>query len=253
MVKDSYYQNKNVLVIGGSFGIGEELCKDLADLGANLAISARSKDKIEKLAKSLGKKHLHIACDITEEKEVATLSRKLFTKWSKVDLVIFCAGTYKPMNLGNFDLKIAKEIVNVNFTSLLNFIDVFLPKFKEKKISHLAIVSSVSGYFGMPNSLAYGSSKAGLSNLTESLFYELRKYKTKVQLINPGFVKTRLTDQNKFTMPGRIMPNKAAKIILKNLPKRKFEITLPFIFTFMFRVLSILPYKVRFFLFKNAK
>lgn len=253
MTKEPCYKNKNILVIGGSFGIGEELCKELSGLGANLAICARSKTKIEKLAKSLDGKHLHIACDITKIKEVTTLSRKLFTKWSQIDLVIFCVGTYKPMSLENFDLKEAQNIVDINFTSFYNFIDAFLPKFKKEKIAHLAIISSVAGYFGMPNSLAYGSSKAGLSNLTESLFYELKKYNTKVQLINPGFVKTRLTDQNDFKMPSRISANKAAKMIIKSLPKNKFEISLPFIFTFSMRFLSILPYKLRFFLFKNAK
>lgn len=244
---------KNILIIGGSFGIGEELCKEFADLGDNLAIVARSKDKIDELCKTLNGSHLSISCDVSKKDDLDKLEQELFQKWQKIDLIIFCVGTYQPMNLGNFDLKKAQEIMDVNFNSFLNFIDVFLPRFKQEKIAHLAIISSVAGYFGMPNSLAYGASKAALSNLSESLFYELKKYKTKVQLINPGFVKTRLTNQNDFKMPGIISTKKAANVIIKQLTANKFEIKFPFFFAFTMRLLSILPYKLRFIVFKNVK
>jgi short-subunit dehydrogenase len=253
MVNKNYYNNKNILVIGGSFGIGEELCKEFSRLGSNLAIVARSKDKIDQLCKTLKGNHLSIACDVSKTSDLDKLSNNLNNKWQKIDIVIFCVGAYQPMNLDNFDLAKAQGIIDINLNSFLNFIDSFLPSFKQKKIGHLAIISSVAGYFGMPNSLAYGASKAALSNLSESLFYELRKYETKVQLINPGFVKTRLTDQNDFKMPGIISANRAAKLIIKKLPKNGFEIKFPFVFTSIMKILSILPYKIRFILFKNAK
>tara|TARA_B110000259_G_scaffold16306_1_gene17137 strand:- start:2233 stop:2994 length:762 start_codon:yes stop_codon:yes gene_type:complete len=253
VTSSNYYNNKNILVIGGSFGIGEELCKELSNLGSNLAIVARSKDKIDNLCKTLNGKHLSIATDVSKKSDLNKLSATLGKKWKKIDIAIFCVGTYQPMNIDNFDLQKAENIIDINLNSFLNFIDSFLPLLKEKKISHLAIISSVAGYFGMPNSLTYGASKAALSNLSESLFHELRKYETKVQLINPGFVKTRLTDQNDFKMPGIISANKAAKLIIKQLPKNRFEIKFPFIFTSLVKILSILPYKIRFFLLKNAK
>jgi short-subunit dehydrogenase len=153
------------------------------------------------------------------------------------------------MNLENFNLKIARNILDVNFNSFFVFLDVFLNDFKNQKIKHLAVISSVAGYFGMPNSLAYGASKAGLSHLTESLFYELKKYKIKVQLINPGFVETRLTAKNNFKMPWIISSNRAAKIIIKKLPKKQFEIAFPFIFVFILKLLQIISYKIRFILF----
>ena len=253
IIQKSNYHNKNILVIGGSFGIGEELCKELSNLGANLAIVARSKDKIETLSQSLQGTHLPIACDISKKSDLNDLRENLTQEWAHIDVILFCVGTYKPMNLENFDLAIAKNIIDINFTSFLEFIDAFMPLFKHKKISHLAIISSVAGYFGMPNSLAYGASKAALINLSESLFYEMKKYDTKVQLINPGFVKTRLTDQNDFTMPGIISANKAANIIIKKLPTNVFEIKFPFAFASVMRLLFVIPYKLRFFLFRNAK
>ena len=253
MINQGYYKNKNILIIGGSFGIGEELCKNLAESGANLAIAARSIDKIESLCSDLPGNHFSMSCDVTKVSDLKKISSQLNEKWEIIDLIIFCAGSYCPMNLSNFNLAKSKEIININLISIFNFIDAFLPLFKKNKIPHLAVISSVAGYFGMPNSLAYGASKAALSNLMESLYYELRQYKTKVQLINPGFVKTRLTDQNGFKMPGIISPKQAASLITKKMRKGCFEIAFPFIFTFTMKLLSILPYKVRFFLFKNLK
>jgi short-subunit dehydrogenase len=253
MVKKNLFNNKNILVIGGSFGIGEELCREFSKLGSNVAIVARSKEKIDALRQTLKGNHLSITCDISITKDLDKLSTILNKKWNKIDIAIFCVGAYQPMNLENFDLNKAKNIIDVNLNSFLNFIASFLPTFKKKKVAHLAIISSVAGYFGMPNSLAYGASKAALSNLSESLFYEMKRYDTKVQLINPGFVRTRLTDQNDFEMPGIMSANKAARNIIKKLSKNRFEIKFPFFFTSLMRLLSVLPYKIRFFLLKKVK
>ena len=247
---NSYYHNKNILVVEGSFGIGEQLCIELSRLESNLIITARSKDRIDNLCNNLYGKHLSIACNVSKKHHLNKLYTNISKIWDQIDIIIFCVGTYQPMNIDNFNLIKIKEIIDINLNSIFNFIDSFLPYLKKKKIKHLAIISSLAGYFGMPNSLAYGASKAALSNLSESLFYELRKYDTKLQLINPGFVKTRLTDKNNFIMPSIISANKAAKLIIKGLPKNKFEIRFPFIFSYIMKILSILPYKIRFLLFK---
>lgn len=247
------YKNKNILVIGGSFGIGKELFCQLAAAGANLALAARSLQEITELTKEVRGNHLAISCDVLDKKSLDNLCGLLCEKWTKIDIVIFCVGTYKPMNLDNFDLQAAEDISAVNYNGFLNFIAAFLTCFKQKKIGQMAVISSVAGYFGMPNSLAYGASKAALTNLCESLYYELRRYEVKVQLISPGFVKTRLTDQNKFSMPGIISPEIAAKNIISNLSKSKFEIRTPLMFTLVMKILQLLPYRIRFFLFRNVK
>lgn len=247
---ENYYQNKNILIIGASFGIGESLCYKLDKLGANLIISARSDTKLHDLCYKLEGNHLAIKCDITKKIDLKNLQKKIFDRWSKIDIILSSVGTYQPMNLENFNLKEVKNITDINFNSLFNLLDIFLQDFKEERIKHLAVISSVASYFGMPNSLAYGASKAGLSHLTESLYYELRKYKTKVQLINPGFVETRLTAKNNFKMPWIISSEKAAKIILKKLPKKQFEISFPRIFVFILKLLQKLPYKLRLLLFR---
>ena len=238
------------MIIGGSYGIGEAICHKLADYGANLAICARSKDKIDNLCQELSGNHIAITCDITKKIDLKNLKKQIFNKWQQIDIIIFSAGTYQPMNLENFNIKKAQNILDINFNSFFNFLDIFLNDFKKHKIKHLAIISSVAGYFGMPNSLAYGASKAGLSHLTESLYYEFKKYQIKIQLINPAFVETRLTAKNNFKMPWIISSQKAANIILKKLPKKQFEISFPWIFVIILKLLQKLPYRLRLLLFR---
>ena len=247
----AYYKNKNILIIGGSFGIGHSLCKKLAQNQANLAISARSTAIIEQLANELTGNHFAISCDICKADEVDNLHKEIKKKWRQIDLIIFCAGIYKPMGINNFDFKSAKDVYEVNFGSFVIFLDKFLEYFKQGKIEHLAIISSIAGYFGMPNSLCYGASKAALSNFAQSLHYELKKYNTKVQLINPGFVKTRLTDKNNFNMPGIISADRAADIIVDKLPKNVFEIKFPWAFSTFMKILSLLPQRLRFLILKG--
>jgi short-subunit dehydrogenase len=238
------YRNKNIWLVGASFGIGEELYRQFCEAGANLIISGRNLEKLQQII-SENKNHLALPMDVTDENSVNLAVEKLLQSFQKIDLIIFCAGAYQPMNVDNFDLKKAKEISKTNYVGMLNLLAAILPTIKQKKLAHLAIISSVAGYFGMNNSLSYGASKAALSNLVMSLYLELKKYDVKVQLINPGFVKTRLTDQNNFKMPLMITPQKAAAVIIKELGSNKFEIFFPKVFVWMMKLIGLLPYKLQ--------
>lgn len=238
------FQGKNIWIIGASFGIGEELYRQFSALGANLAVSARSTEKLERLVADY-KNHLAIAADVSSVDSIKLAWQQLKSSWSKVDLIIFSVGTYQPMSVDNFNLDKAKSIIDINLVSCLNLLDAILPEVKSQKIAHLAIISSVAGYFGMNNSLAYGASKAGLSNLVESLSLELKKYHTKVTLISPGFVKTRLTDQNNFKMPLILSVQEAGELIIKNLTKNKFEIAFPWLFCSVMKLIRLLPYRIK--------
>lgn len=237
------YKNKNIWIIGGTSGIGLKTALEASKSAKNIVVSGRSD------LKEISQKNIHfIRCDATKLDDLNLAVEKIKNDFEQIDILIFCAGIYEPMNLQNFNLGKSIEILDVNFVSFLNLISVLNLEQNKLNLSHLAVVSSIAGYFGMPNSLVYGASKSALSNLTESLFYEL-KGKIKVQLINPGFVKTRLTDKNKFKMPFLISDDMAGKIICKNLLKNKFEISFPFYFSILMRFFKILPYKIRMFLF----
>lgn len=242
------YLNKNILIIGSSFGIGEALCRAFDQCGANLMMVARSTSKLAMLHSQLHGNHRIFTCDVSQIESIEQCAKTIQTQCPTIDIVIYCVGVYQPMNINNYDADKAGEIMTINLLGFMNFMSVFLPQFKQQTIHHLAVISSLAGYFGMPNSLVYGASKAALSHLTESLYYELKPYRTKVQLINPGFVKTRLTAQNTFPMPGLMSSEKAAKLILRKLPTSSFEITFPWTFATVMKLCHYLPFRLRYYL-----
>lgn len=242
----NFLKNKNIWIIGGTSGIGLKIALQSAKSAKNVIVSGRSNLISEE-------KNIHfIRCDATKIDEIETSIHQIEKDFKTIDLIIFGAGIYEPMGLSNFNLQKSKEILEVNFSSFLNLVKN-LPHLKSQlKLQQLAVISSMAGYFGMPNSMVYGASKAAISNLTESLFYEL-KNQIKVQLINPGFVQTRLTEKNNFKMPFLISDDKAAEIILKNLAKNNFEISFPAQFSIIMRLFRILPYQLRTKLLKKIK
>jgi short-subunit dehydrogenase len=235
----NFYQGKNIWIIGGTTGIGLALALQLSKLAKNVVISGRS--NFESVTPNLS----FIRLDVTKLEEVESALTQIKSRLNHLDILIFCAGIYEPMGLKNFNLQKSREILEVNFGGFLNVIQNLNFLQSKLKLEQISIVSSIASYFGMPNSLCYGASKAALSNIAESLFYEL-KNQVKVQLINPGFVKTRLTAKNNFKMPFMISDQKAAEIILTKLSKQNFEISFPASFSYLMRAIKILPYRMRF-------
>lgn len=238
---------KNIVIIGASHGIGKALAFEFAKENANLFLAARDFNALTAIKHELQGKAQIFALDVVDENNV----RKFLENISQIDLFIYCAGTYKPMSSYEIDLVEAKKINDINFVGALNCLDVVIKKMVEKKSGHIALVASVAGYVGLPKSLAYGASKAALINLAETLYAELSHFNIDVSVINPGFVKTRLTDLNKFKMPAMIGTEEAAQIIVRELKAKKFEIHFPKKFTIWLKILKILPYSLIFFLTKR--
>ena len=234
-----FYEAKTVWIIGGTSGIGFAIAEKFASIkNCTVIISGRDTSKVGNMPNVL-----KVALDVVNNASFTSAVDDILQNHTKVDIILFCAGTYEPMNLDNFNPESALNILETNLVSMVNFIEN-LPKFYGK-CSTVGIVSSVAGYFGMPNSLFYGASKAGLSHLTESLHIELRRYKIDVKLINPGFVKTPMTDKNNFKMPFIISPQKAAEIILKKLQRCRFEIAFPWLFVVILKIMRMIPVRIR--------
>ena len=122
---------------------------------------------------------------------------------------------------------------------------------KERGQGQVAIVSSVAGYGGLPKNAAYGISKAGLINMAESLKFDFDLMNIKVQIINPGFIDTPLTEKNDFPMPFLMPVDKAAERVVAGLKSSRFEITFPRRFTFMLKFVNLLGYPVYFWLIRK--
>ncbi len=242
----NYLQHKKVWLIGASYGIGEELAKLLSKECKQLVISARSENKLSKLAKSIGATAEPL--DVQNETDAA----HIFNKHNGFDIIIYNAGVYTPAgDTTKYDLEDAIKTIDVNLTGAFKCLDTPLDNFLNNGIfKHVVIVGSIAGYTGL-EARAYGASKAALINFTEGLKGAYGKKGLKVQLVSPGFVKTRLTDKNNFKMPMRISAEQAAKKILKGMKSNRFEIRFPFLFGQIIRLIRLLPYWLYFTLFSK--
>lgn len=245
-------------IIGASNGIGEALANKFYNENYDLLISARSLDRLELVKKNLLAadnnnlgKILVTQLDVLNYDSLQKSVEKITSEFQKIDLVIFCSALYQPMSVIDFDLKIAKETIDVNLVGVINLLHLIVPKMVKQKSGQIGIIASVAGYCGLPKSFAYGASKAALINLCEGIYPELKLSGVDLSVINPGFVKTRLTDKNDFKMPFLISPEVAADFIFQGLMKKKFEIHFPKKFTFFLKILRMLPYRIFFFITKK--
>ena len=245
-------------IIGASSGIGEALANKFYKKNYDLVISARSIDKLELIKENLkhpqnqdSGKILVIELDVSVYDSLQKSLKEIISEFQKIDLVIFCSALYQPMSVIDFDLETSKKIIDVNLVGMLNLLHLIVPQMIKQKSGHIAAIASVAGYCGLPKSFAYGASKAALINLCEGIYPELKLNNIDLSIINPGFVKTRLTDQNNFKMPFLISSKEAADLIFQGLMRKKFEIHFPKKFTFFLKILQLLPYRIFFFITKK--
>jgi short-subunit dehydrogenase len=238
---------KRVWIIGASTGIGAALADRLHGLKARVALSARSEDKLKaQVARFGAERAIALPLDITQVETIRAAEEKLVAAWGGYDLVIFMAGDYTAMRAWELDLKVAKQMVAINWEGFLNGLSIVIPRLMSARAGGIALVSSVAGYRGLPKSLVYGPTKAALINLAETLYLDLKDKGLDIYVINPGFVKTPMTDKNDFDMPYLITPEEAADEILKGFRKGEFEIHFPKTFTRMLKTLRHLPYSLYF-------
>lgn len=237
----SDWAGKRVWLIGASAGIGAALAQALAAQGARLAVSSRSAEKLAALGIDNA---MLLPCDVSDDGALKSARDQLVAAWGGVDVAIYLAGDYVPMRAGNFDLQLAERLVQVNFGGALKLVDCVLPDLRPG--GGIAFVASVAGYRGLPKALAYGPGKAALIQLAECLYLELAPRGIGVWLINPGFVATRLTARNDFAMPALLSPDEAAAEILQGFTRGRFELHFPRRFTFVMKLLALLPYGLYF-------
>jgi NAD(P)-dependent dehydrogenase (short-subunit alcohol dehydrogenase family) len=249
--------HKTAWITGASSGIGRELALQLARSGLVVAASARNAELLGALARDAaaeGKgRILPTPLDVTDldacRAAAASVARVL---GGPPDLVVLNAGTYLPMGAHDFAAERFRAQIEPNLMGTAHMLDAVLPACLEAGKGHLVIVASVAGYRGLPTGAAYGATKAALINLAEALKFDLDPVGVKVQLVNPGFVKTPLTDRNEFAMPFLMPVEKAVARLIAGLGSRRFEITFPRRFTWQLKLLRLLPYALYFALTKRA-
>jgi short-subunit dehydrogenase len=241
------WRGQRVWVIGASSGIGAETARTLLARGATLALSARNTAGLQQIANG-HTDTLILPLDITDHASVIAAHQQILAQWDGIDLVLIVAGTYNKMRADNFDLGVAKNLVEINLNGTLNCLDAILPTLLKQSRGGIGIVSSVAGFRGLPESLIYGPSKAALINLCEALYLDLHPRGINVYLINPGFVATPLTAKNDFAMPAIISAAEAAHELILGIERGEFHIHFPKRFTNWLRFARLLPYRSYFWL-----
>ena len=208
---------KTIWITGASTGIGKALSIKFANEGWNVAISARRENLLKEISNSSENIH-DFPLDVTDKSKCYEVFKEIQNKFQNIDMCFFSTGTWNPKKEKDIDVEQIEDVFRVNFFGTLNSIKAVEEYFKNKKNGTIAIVSSIAGYRGLPNSTGYGPSKSALNNLAESLYFDFKRSDVRICLVSPGFIKTPMTDKNDFKMPFLKTADYAAE---KNLAKER--------------------------------
>lgn len=231
------WPGKRYWLVGASQGLGRAVAHELSKTGAEVILSARDGEALEDLAAELPGKSQVVLIDVSDSENVAAAAETA----GEIDGMVFLAGVYWPMTAAEFDGEKAATMLDVNLTGAARVLGHVLPRMIERDAGHIVLTGSLSGFRGLPGANGYGASKAGMMSMAETLYADLRSTGIDVQLINPGFIKTRLTDKNEFTMPFIMEPDEAAKLFVEHMQGDEFARNFPRHFGAMFRLSQFLP------------
>ena len=231
------FSGKRYWLIGASEGLGEVLARRMSGAGVELILSARDETKLNTIVETLPNKAMALPCDVGSQANVDAAVSQL----GDVDGVVYLAGVYWPMPATEWKSAQATKMVDINLTGAMRALGPVVEKFVERDQGHIVITGSLVGFRGLPKSIGYTAAKAGLMTLAESMYYDLRKTGVSVQMVNPGYIKTRLTDKNKFKMPMIMEPEAAADIMFQHMKTDRFSKNFPWPLSTMFRIGPLLP------------
>ena len=236
-------------VTGASTGMGRALSLVLAREGYTVAATARDEENLATLieeAAGLPGRIVSRPGDVRDETEMANLVDHIEAENGPIALAIFNAGGYFPTRGERLEVYNFTRTFEVNLFGTLNGLVPVVDRMRDRHRGHVVIVASVASYFGWPATAAYGASKAALHNLAESLKYDFDRLNIRIQVMNPGFVATPLTEKNAARLPAMMPAKRAAERIAAALKHGGFETTFPRRFTWLTKFLSLLPQPLRY-------
>ncbi|TQV77974.1 SDR family NAD(P)-dependent oxidoreductase [Denitrobaculum tricleocarpae] len=245
MVKDG----SCIWITGASSGLGRAVAALLVTQGYHVAVSARREEALRSLAGELsgasGKVSVY-PLDVTDREAVRATAGKIEAEAGPLGLAVLNAGTHREVMAQGFSAGDVRALIELNLMGCANCLEAILPGMIARRDGQIALVSSVAGYIGLPTSAGYGATKAGLINMAEALKPECDSYGIKLQLVNPGFVRTPLTDKNPFPMPFLLEVEDAAAAMVKGLGSTRFEVIFPRRLAYILKILKRLPYPLLF-------
>lgn len=231
------FQSRRYWLVGASDGLGAALAHKLSRAGAEVIVSARSEDKLAALVAGLPGRASYQVVDVADNDSVKQAAETI----GDVDGIVYLAGVYWPFSAREWNADQATAMADINFTGLMRVMGQVVPTMVARDSGHIVITSSLTGFRGLSGSIGYTASKAATMSLAECMYADLRKTGVQVQLINPGFIKTRLTDKNNFKMPFIMEPEDAARAIIEHMGTDSFKKSFPWFFSLVFRGSQFLP------------
>ncbi|MCY1127127.1 SDR family NAD(P)-dependent oxidoreductase [Frigidibacter sp. RF13] len=227
---------KTYWLVGASEGLGRALARHLDRDGARLVLSARDEARLNSLAAELTGARV-VAFDVTDQQSV----RRAVASVGPFDGVIYNAGAYAPLRATDWDTDAALAMCDVNFIGAMRVMGEVVPQMVRTGRGDITLIGSLAGYRGLPAAIGYGASKAALVSLAETMRHDLKGSEIVVRLVNPGFIKTRLTEKNNFRMPMLMSPEAAAERVAKAMRSNRFRTDFPAPFSWLIKSLVFLP------------
>jgi short-subunit dehydrogenase len=218
------------IITGASSGIGWSLAQELARQGTRVGLVARRREKLEELADEItrqGGRSALAAADVGHQSQVTEAIQQLARELGPVELLVANAGIGMPTLLNPTNIADVEAMFRINVLGMIYAFDAVLPQMIERRAGHLAGISSMASYMGLPGESAYCASKAAMNTYLEGLRIRVRDYGIAVSTICPGFVRTPMTEVNKFHMPWLLEADDAARRIVRALVRRKKVFNFP--------------------------
>lgn len=232
-------------ITGAGKGIGRFLALELAHRGVAVAASARSEDDLTSLAAEEPRIRPY-PLDVTDEAAVRATAEAIERDMGPIDLAVFNAGSHIPVRADSLSVEPFRTLVEVNLMGVVHGLAAVVPRFIARRTGHVVVTGSVSGYRGLPTAAAYGATKAGVNNMCEALKPDLERHGVNISVVNPGFVRTPLTDRNDFPMPFLLEPAEAATRMADGIEAGRFEIVFPRRMALLMKAASLLPQSLYF-------
>ena len=231
------WAGKTYWLIGASEGLGRALAKIMADEGVDLILSARSESRLQEVADELSRPARIVGVDVSDSESVRAAAASI----GPIDGVVFLAGVYWPRAATEWNADDAETMMDVNLMGAMRVLGATVPDMVQRNAGHIVLTGSLSGFRGLPGAIGYSASKAGIMSLAETMKSDLKSTSVEVQLVNPGFIRTRLTDKNNFSMPFIMSPEDAARVMFEHMNSRKFKRSFPTLFSWLFRASQLMP------------
>ncbi len=230
-----------VWITGASSGIGADLAREYARGGHQVAITARRMEKLEELAAELGPSVLPLELDVTDLSATKAVVERVEAELGPIDIAVMNAAFWKQVDVTSWDSALLQSHFDTNVMGLVHGVEAVLPSMRRRRSGTIVGMASLAGYRGFPRSEGYGPTKAALINMLESLRIDLKPLGIRVVTVCPGFVRTELTEGNRFPMPLMIEPDEAARRIVRGVARGKAEVAFPLPMALGMKAVRLVP------------